>query len=167
VGREQEIAAVKQLLTPQPGRPAAVRLLTLTGPGGTGKTRLALRLAEDVLDQFPEGIWLVELAPLADPALIVQTIATALGVREEPSRALLATLTAYLRDKQLLLVLDNCEHLIDACAQLADTLLRACPHLRLLVSSREPLGIAGEAFFRVPALPTPDPHQLPPLDQLA
>jgi non-specific serine/threonine protein kinase len=160
VGRSRELATTATMLT-------SAHLLTLTGPGGTGKTRLALRLAEGVLDQFPASVWLVELAPLADPALIVPTIATVLGVREESGRALLATLTAYLREKQLLLVLDNCEHLIDACAQLAETLLRACPRLRILASSREPLGIAGEAFFRVPALLTPDPRQLPPLDQLA
>src|SRR6266511_3831911 len=160
IGRARELVTIAAML-------GNARLLTLTGPGGSGKTRLALRLAEDMLVQFPSGIWLVELAPLADPALIVQTIATVLGVCEEPGRALLATLTAYLHDKQLLLVLDNCEHLIDACAQLADTLLRAASRLRVLASSREPLGIAGEAFFRVPALAVPDPHQLPPLDQLA
>jgi predicted ATPase/DNA-binding XRE family transcriptional regulator len=159
IGRSRELAMIAAML-------AEARLLTLTGPGGTGKTRLALRLAAAVLDQFPDGVWLVDLAPLADPALIAQTIATVLGVREEPGRALLATLMAYLRDKQLLLMLDNCEHLIDACAQLVDTLLRAAPRLHLLATSREPLGIAGEGFFRVPPLLTPDPHQLLPPDQL-
>jgi len=159
IGRSHELATIAAML-------AEARLLTLTGPGGTGKTRLALRLAEDVLDQFPAGVWVVELAPLADPALIVPAIATVLDVREDPGRPLLTTLSNYLREKQPLLVLDNCEHLIDACAQLADMLLRACPRLRILASSREPLGVAGEAFFRVPALPTPDPHHLPPLDQV-
>ncbi len=159
VGRTHELAAISSTL-------ADARLLTLTGPGGTGKTRLALQLATTMHARFPDGVWLVELAPLADPALIPQTIATVLSMREEPGRPLLATLITHLRDKDMLLVLDNCEHLIDACAQLADTLLHADPQLRILASSREPLGIAGEAFFRVPALAAPDPSQLPPLDQL-
>ena len=103
------------------------RLLTLTGPGGTGKTRLALQAAADALEAYPDGVWLVELAALADPALVPQAVAAAVGVREEPGRPLLATLTDALRPKRLLLVLDNCEHLLDACARLADALLRACP----------------------------------------
>jgi predicted ATPase/DNA-binding XRE family transcriptional regulator len=159
VGRTRELATIAALL-------AEARLLTLTGPGGSGKTRLALELASAVLHQFPDGVWLVELAPQGAPALIVPAIAAVLEVREDPGRPLLTTLTTYLRGRQPLLILDNCEHLIDACAQLATTLLQACPRLRLLASSREPLGVAGEAFFRVPALAAPDPHQLPPLDQL-
>jgi non-specific serine/threonine protein kinase len=159
IGRTRELATTAAML-------AEARLLTLTGPGGSGKTRLALELAGAVLEQFPDGVWLVELAPLAEQALIVPAIAAVLEVREDPGRPLLTTLTTYLRERQLLLILDNCEHLIDACAQLADTLLRACPRLHILASSREPLGVAGEAFFRVPALAAPDPRQLPPLAQV-
>jgi predicted ATPase len=159
VGRTDELATTRTMLS-------EARLLTLTGPGGSGKTRLALELAGTVLDQFPDGVWLVELAPLAEQALIVPAIAAVLQVREDPGRPLLTTLTTYLRERQPLLLLDNCEHLIDACAQVATTLLQACPRLRILATSREPLGVAGEVFFRVPTLATPDPHQLPPLDQV-
>ena len=140
IGREQAMAQVKQWL-------ATTRLLTLTGSGGCGKTRLALQVAADLLEAYAQGVWLVELAALADPALVPQSAASALGVREEPGRPLTATLTDYLRPKSLLLVLDNCEHLLSACAQLADTLLRACPNLRILASSREGLGIAGELTY--------------------
>jgi non-specific serine/threonine protein kinase len=151
------MAEVKQFL-------ATTRLLTLTGSGGCGKTRLALQLAADVLEEYPEGVWLVELAALADPALVPQTVASALGVREEPGRPLTATLTEYLRGKQVLLVLDNCEHLLSACVQLADALLRGCPSLRMLASSREGLGIRGEQTYRVPSLTMPDARHLPPLE---
>ena len=152
IGREHELAEVKRLL-------ATTRLLTLTGPGGTGKTRLSLQMAAEVLDTFPDGVWLVELAPLADPSLVPQTLAATWGVRAQPGRPLLETLSDYLRAKSLLLVLDNCEHLIDACAQLATTLLQACPRLKILPSSREALGVAGETAYRVPSLSLPDPHQ--------
>jgi predicted ATPase/class 3 adenylate cyclase len=154
IGREKEMAEVKRLL-------AASRLLTLTGSGGCGKTRLALQVAAEVLEEYPDGVWLVELAALADPALVVQLVVSALGICEEPSRPLIQTLMDYLRSKQLLLVMDNCEHLLTACASLADTLLRSCPHLRLLASSREGLGIAGEQTYRVPSLSVPDLQQLP------
>ena len=107
------MAEVEQLL-------AATRLLTLTGAGGCGKTRLALQVAADLLEEYPDGVWLVELAPLADPALVPQAVAAALGVREEPGRPLTATLADYLQPEALLLVLDNCEHLLAACARLAD-----------------------------------------------
>ena len=148
VGREKEIAEVKRLL-------GAARLLTLTGPGGTGKTRLSLQVAADLLDRFPDGVWLVELAVVSDPALVPQTVASVLSVREEPGTPLIKTLTDYLRAKSLLLIMDNCEHLIGAAAQLVETLLRTCPHLQVLASSREALGIAGETSFRVPALSAP------------
>src|SRR6266498_5484694 len=130
VGREHELSEIKQLLT-------TTHLLTLTGPGGTGKTRLALQLAAKVLEekQFPDGVWLAELAPLADPTLITQTVASTLGVREQPRRTILDALMDYLRAKQLLLILDNCEHLIETCAQLADNLLRAARHLKILATS--------------------------------
>jgi predicted ATPase/class 3 adenylate cyclase len=157
IGREREAADVKRLQT-------TTRLLPLTSSGGTGKTRLSLAVAAELSDIYPDGIWLVELAPLTDPSLVPQTIASALHLHEEPDRAILATLTDYLRDKQLLLVLDNCEHLIAACAGLADALLHAAPQLQLLASSREALGIAGEATYHVPSLPIPNPND--PLTEL-
>ena len=142
VGRGRELSEVERLL---PG----ARLLTLTGPGGTGKTRLALQAAAVVLEQFPQGAWLVELAPVTDPQIVVQAIANVFAVRETSGRSLLEALIDYLRYKSLLLVLDNCEHLIEACAQLADNLLHACPNIKILASSREVLGIAGEIAFRL------------------
>jgi hypothetical protein len=148
VGREQELSEVERLL-------AGTRLVTLTGPGGTGKTRLALQGAAAGLEQFPQGAWLVELAPVTDPQIVVQAIANVLTVREISGRSLLEALIDYLRYKSLLLVLDNCEHLIEACAQLADNLLHACPNLKILASSREALGIAGEVIFQVPSLSLP------------
>jgi predicted ATPase/class 3 adenylate cyclase len=160
VGRERDLAAVQQLLLVE-------RLVTLTGAGGIGKTRLALQTAADLVDQFPDGVWLVDLAPLADPMLVPQAIATAVGVREQPEHPLLQTLEDFLRSRHLLLVLDNCEHLVAACAALADRLLRACPRLRILATSREPLGIAGETAWRVPPLTSPDPEHLPSLASLA
>jgi predicted ATPase/class 3 adenylate cyclase len=162
IGREHELSEIKQLLT-------TTHLLTLTGPGGTGKTRLALQLAVDVLasKRFTDGVWLIELAPLADPTLLMQTVATRLGVREQPGRGILDALTDYVRAKNLLLILDNCEHLIATCAQLADSLLRVAPHLKILATSREALGIAGETAYRVPSLPLPDPRQLANLDVLS
>ena len=149
IGREKEIASIKQLVI-------ANRLTTLTGPGGTGKTRLSLQVASSLLDSFPDGAWFIELAPLADPALIPQTVATTLGLHQETGRPLLEILTNYLREKKVLLILDNCEHVIEASAQLAEALLQACPNLCILVSSREALGIPGEAAYRVPSLSLPD-----------
>ena len=161
IGRERELDEAKHLLS-------NTRLLALTGPGGTGKTRLAIQLGAEMLalKQFANGIWLVELAPLADPTLVTQTIAATLGVRELPGRSLLDALTDYVRAKNMLLILDNCEHLIQTCAQLADTLLRAAPRLKILATSREALGITGEAAYRVPSLPLPNPRQLHDLDAL-
>jgi class 3 adenylate cyclase len=145
IGREREMAEVKQRLNTTP-------LLTLTGTGGTGKTRLSLQAAADVLDQFEDGVWLVELATVSDPDLVPEAVAGVLGVREEPDQPLHITLTNFLRTKSLLLILDNCEHLVAAVAQLAEKLLRACPRLRILASSREALGIAGETVWPVPPL---------------
>jgi predicted ATPase/class 3 adenylate cyclase len=160
VGRERELAAVAALLG---GGPSGPRLVTLTGPGGTGKTRLALQAAADALEAHPDGVWLVELAALADPALVPQAVAAPVGVREEPGRPLAATLTDALRPKRLLLLLDNCEHLVDACARLAEALLRACPALRVLATSREALGVAGEAPYPVPPLSLPELPEPPDL----
>jgi predicted ATPase/class 3 adenylate cyclase len=159
VGREQAITDVTQLLTTS-------RLVTLTGPGGTGKTRLALQVAAGVLEAYSDGVWLIELAPLSDAALVPQAVATALGLREDASRPILATLTDFLSARNLLLIIDNCEHVVEACAQLAGALLRGCPNVHILASSRETLGIAGEAPFRVPSLATPDPRRLPPIEML-
>src|SRR6266849_357037 len=159
VGRQAEMAEVRGLLQTS-------RLLTLSGPGGTGKSRLALEVATTLLDEYLHGVWLVELAPLADPALVTQTIAATLGVREQPRRPIQDALLDYLRTKTMLLILDNCEHLIETCAQLADTMLRAAPGMKIVVSSRESLGIAGETAYRVPSLPLPD-VQAPSLDALS
>jgi predicted ATPase/class 3 adenylate cyclase len=154
IGREQEMAEVKQLL-------ATTRLLTLAGSGGTGKTRLALQVAADLLPEYGDGVWLVELAPLADPDLVPQAVATALGVREVPGEPLAQTLLDSLKPKRLLLVLDNCEHLLAACSTLADTLLRGCPGVCILSTSREGLNIGGETTYRLPSLSLPDPRHLP------
>jgi len=158
IGRARELADIKSRL-------AETALLTLTGSGGAGKTRLALQVAADLVDAFPDGVWLVELTPLSDPALVTQTVATTLGVREE-QRPLLQTLLDYLKPKALLLVLDNCEHVLSATADLTQTLLRFCPSLRVLATSQEPLGVAGEVTYRVPSLSMPDVYRLPPLERL-
>jgi predicted ATPase/class 3 adenylate cyclase len=159
IGREQERAEIKQILSTH-------RLVTLTGSGGAGKSRLSLQVGMESLPQFPDGVWLVELAPVTDPALVPQTLLTTFNLREDRHRSVLDVLIDYLRVKTLLLVLDNCEHLIEACAQTSDALLQACPKLRVLASSREALGISGEVAYRVPSLNTPNPEQLPALDQL-
>jgi predicted ATPase/DNA-binding SARP family transcriptional activator len=159
IGREKEIEQVKGLLKSH-------RLVTLTGSGGTGKTRLALQTASTLVEHYPDGVWLVELAPLADPELVVQTVARALGTRLEAGPQALSLLEDYLEEKLLLLILDNCEHLIEACARLVDALLRACPHLDILVTSREALGIEGEAPYLLPPLSMPDAQNLPPLENL-
>ena len=153
VGREREIAEVEKLF-------ADTSLLTLTGVGGCGKTRLALQAAAAMLGQFRDGVWMVELASLADPGLVTRAVAAALGLREVPGRPLVAALSDYLATKQLLLYLDNCEHLLGACAELVDALLRACPRLRVLATSREGLGIGGERIYPVPSLLASDAAQL-------
>ncbi len=160
IGREREIIEGKRLLS-------GARLLTLTGSGGTGKTRLSLQIAAEVLDTFPNGVWLIELAALSDPGLLPQSVANALGLHEPTSQPVLETLGAYAADKQMLLLLDNCEHLIEACARLADHLLRACPQVKVLVTSREALGIAGETIFLVPSLQLPLPDAQAAPDRLA
>jgi non-specific serine/threonine protein kinase len=135
------------------------RLLTLTGAGGSGKTRLALEVARSLADVYTDGVWLTELAPLSDPALAPQAVARAVGVREQPGRQLADTLVEHLRTGNLLLVLDNCEHLVEAAAHLAEILLRACPDLRVLATSRETLGVRGEVVLPVPPLSVPDANQ--------
>ncbi|HLZ29428.1 MAG TPA: tetratricopeptide repeat protein [Chloroflexota bacterium] len=157
VGREQELVEVEHLL-------GTTRLLTLVGTGGVGKTRLAQRLARQVLDHYPDGAWLIELAAVwsVEPTLLPYAAALSLGLRERPGVAPLAVLTEHLQPKQVLLVFDNCEHLVASCAQLIDTLLRACPGLRVVATSREPLGVAGEIAWRVPSLSLPWPPQPTP-----
>jgi hypothetical protein len=155
IGREQEVAAVCTLL-----RRPQVRLVTLTGTGGIGKTRLALHVATGVLADFPDGVFFVSLAPLSDPALVIPTIAHSLGLSESGSQPVLDLLKSSLHDKQRLLILDNFEHLISA-APLLTELLEACPDLKLLVTSREVLHLRAEQQFAVPPLALPDPKQLP------
>ncbi len=151
VGREREQAIVQQLL-------AATGLVTLIGAGGCGKTRLALQVSAALVPTYPDGVWLVELAALGDPALVPQAVASVLGVREKPSQPLVASLADFMRLKHLLLLLDNCEHLVVACAELADALLRVCPRLTILATSREAVGIPGERAWKVPSLALQDPH---------
>ncbi len=159
IGRDREIAEITQALP-------HTRLLTLTGSGGCGKTRLALQVAAPLVESYAEGVWLVELASLSDSTLVPKAVASALGIPEQPGLPLTETLRRYFQTKSLLLVLDNCEHLLSACAQLTDALLRACPNLSVLATSREGLGIAGELTYRVPGLSLPDPLRLPGLERL-
>jgi predicted ATPase/DNA-binding NarL/FixJ family response regulator len=152
VGRDHDLAEVRRLLS-------EARLVTLTGAPGVGKTRLALEIADGLLDVFSDGIWFVDLAALADPTLVPWSLAATLGVREDPGRPLYATLVDWLRARHTLLILDNCEHLLAACATLVEGLLRACPGLAVLATSREPLGIAGETAWRVTSLTLPGEDQ--------
>jgi predicted ATPase/DNA-binding CsgD family transcriptional regulator len=164
IGREEAVVHLRtSLLAAERG------LLTLTGTGGCGKTRLALAVAGEVVDgnEFPDGIWLAELAPLPDPALVPGVIAASIGVKEQADRPIGDTLLEELGSRSLLLVLDNCEHLIEPCAVLAEELLRNCPGLRILATSREPLRIPGERVWRVPPLPAPGPRVMVTVDELA
>ena len=154
VGREDEIDEVV-------GRLDSVRALTLIGPGGTGKTRLAQQAAAKVVEDFADGIWYIELAPVIDSTLVAQTVAKVLQIHEQPSQSILETMVEELKSKKILLILDNCEHLIDACAELAMRLLQTCPDLCLLSTSREVLEIPGEISINVPPLTLPKrDHQL-------
>lgn len=155
IGRERETAEVKALLRTH-------RLVTLLGMGGIGKSRLSVQLGAEVLDDFPDGVWLVELAPLTDPALVPQAVATALGVKEEAGRPVIEALVKFVRTRRLLIILDNCEHVLHACADVAKQLLQAGPDVRVLASSRAWLQVAGETTYHVPTLSAPDPAA--PLD---
>jgi predicted ATPase/DNA-binding CsgD family transcriptional regulator len=159
IGRERAIAELKHLLP-------TTRLLTLTGAGGSGKTRLALQVATNLLLEFEHGVWWVELAALTDPVLVPQQVISSLGLSEQPGRSLLDTLSDALQTKKLLLVLDNCEHLITACAHVVETLLRSCPSLHILTTSREGFNIPGETIWLVPSLRVPDAYHLPPTEGL-
>ena len=153
IGREKEQADVMRLI-------AKYRLVTLTGAGGIGKSRLSIKVAEQIAGDYPSGLWLVELAPLLDPSLVPHTIALTLGVREDPQRSVIDILCDTLRERKVLLLLDNCEHVLDVCAQLIDVLLKNCPQLKILATSREPLNMTGEAVYRVPPLGFPNLQQM-------
>lgn len=148
IGRKREITEIKDLLT-------RLRLLTLTGTGGSGKSRLAMQAAAEVLEQYPDGIWHVELASLSDAALVPQAIVAALGAHEQPGRPLSDTLVDYLRHRTLLLLLDNAEHLLSSCAAVAPMLLHRCPNLKIMTASREPLKVGGEQIYPVHPFPVP------------
>ncbi|HSG45359.1 MAG TPA: adenylate/guanylate cyclase domain-containing protein, partial [Anaerolineales bacterium] len=160
IGRESEIDEVKDKLKEH-------RLVTLTGSGGTGKTRLSLQVAAEVIEKFDHGIWFVELAPLTDPDLIPQTILSAIGIREQEGKTPLDLLKEYLSEKRTLIVLDNCEHLISASAQVVNELLRAAPRVKVLTSSREALGVRGEVSYPVPSLTLPNLNHLPAIEGLS
>ena len=151
IGREKEVEEVEKLLDQN-------RLVTLLGVGGIGKTRLSLQLAADVMDDYPDGVWFVELAPVTDGALVAQAVASVVGVKEEVGRPVVEALVKCVQDRRLLIILDNCEHLIASCAELAKQLLQAGRQLKVLASSREALHVAGEAIYSVPALAVPDPY---------
>ena len=157
IGREGEINEIKRLLLKS-------RLLTLAGAGGSGKTRLAIQVASEVRDMFSDGVWWIDLAVLVDPQVVPQAVSKVLSVREAPNQTLTETLTNALRSRQILLVLDCCEHLLDACAQLTEHLLKACPDLKILATSREVLGVAGERIFQVPTMSSPDLNLVRPSD---
>ncbi|WP_077041692.1 ATP-binding protein [Rhodococcus sp. MTM3W5.2] len=159
IGRRREIAGARRLLSTS-------RLVTLTGVGGVGKTRLAVRVAEDLRRSFADGAWLVELGELHDSELLAETVAAALGLPDQRGRSLSGLLVDHLATRQTLVVLDNCEHLLSTVAALAETLLRGCPELRLVATSREVLGVDGEQELRVPPLTVPDADHLPPLEAL-
>jgi predicted ATPase/DNA-binding CsgD family transcriptional regulator len=161
IGRRAQVEQVKRMVSE-----LNYRLVTLTGAGGVGKTRLALRVAESVVGTFKHGVWLVELASLNNGALVDQTVAMVFGLNPDPEHSSQVLLSEYLRDKTLLLILDDCEHLIDDCARLVDTLLRLSPGLHVLVTSRESLGLEGEIPFSVPSMTFPNPFRLPPVEQL-
>jgi predicted ATPase/DNA-binding XRE family transcriptional regulator len=153
IGRKKEQAEVIRLLE-------TYRLVTLTGSGGVGKTRLSVKVGEQVVENYADGVWLLELASLNDPALLAQNAAVLFGLATQTMSSFTDLLINFLRSKSALLILDNCEHLLDACARFAETLLKSCPFLKILATSREPLGIAGEAIYRVPSLQVPDLQQV-------
>ncbi len=159
VGREQGMFELKREL-------ATTRLMTLTGAGGSGKTRLALEMARGLVEAYPDGVWLVELAPLSEEALVPKAVAEALEVPERPAEPIADTLADVLGDRRLLLVVDNCEHLIEAAAGLVDRLLDSCPRLRILATSREGLGVEGEARWPVPPLSVPERGRTPSSEKL-
>ena len=149
IGRRQELEELPRLL-------ATTRLLSLLGSGGVGKTRVAVRLASNLVGEFPDGVWMADLGALSAPALILETIALVLGLRESPHRSPRSVLLDYLRPRTALLVLDTCEHLVAACAEVVEVLLHEAPGLRIVATSREALGVQGEVVYRVPPLSVPE-----------
>lgn len=160
VGRATEVSEARRLL-------ATSRLVTLFGLGGIGKTRLSIQLAEAALPNYPDGVWLVELAPLVNEHLVAQAVASVLGVQEQAGQSLRQSLVEFVKDRRMLLVVDNCEHLHIASARLIKDLLQHGQHLRIIATSREPLGITGESAYRVPPLSVPDPQTKLSVAQLA
>jgi len=156
IGRESELATIYELL-------GLSRLLTLTGPSGSGKTRLAIRAGAQGSGRYADGVWLAELAPVPGPDLVTAVVASALGIREEPGRPLAETIAAHLRDSEALLIIDNCEHVLDTAAGLVSGLLRRCPALRVLATSQTRLNVTGEATWPVPPLTVPPPAEEDPL----
>ncbi len=150
IGRERELVEIKRLL---PGK----RLLTLVGVGGIGKTRLALQVAAEAMDAYRDGVWLIELGSIGNPLLVPTSVAQALGIPERTGAPLIDTLCAHLKTRQLLLILDNCEHLLDACARLADAVLRSVADATIIATSREPLHVAGEQIYPLQTLSLPVP----------
>ncbi|MEO8210927.1 MAG: tetratricopeptide repeat protein [bacterium] len=160
IGREKEMSEVKKLLS-------GTKLLTLIGPGGTGKTRLALQVAADIIDEFENGVWIAELASLLDPVLLPHAIADSLGLREKPSQKQEQILIDYLKDKELLIIFDNCEQIINACANLAEKLLQSSPKMKIIATSRESLRCKGEVTHKVFTLAHPDPKEKNTAEQLS
>src|SRR6185503_9026261 len=160
IGREKDVERIQHRL-------AAHRLVTLIGVGGIGKTRLSQQVANQLIDNYADGVWLAEFAALSDPMLVPQSVATMFGLQQAADHSsLVETLIHFLNAKNLLLILDNCEHLLDACAGLADKLLKSCPNLHILATSREALGIMGEALYQVPSLTIPDVQQSSAIEKL-
>src|SRR5262249_21993058 len=148
VGREREREEIEEML-------GGTRLLTLLGMGGLGKTRLSLQIGTSVMDEYPDGVWFIDLQTIRDESLVASETAGVLGVREEPGRALLQTLTAHLKTRKLMLIVDNCEQVIDECANLANTILRGAPEIRIIATSRIALRVPGEQTYVVQPLPVP------------
>ena len=149
IGRRKEIDEIKKLF-------AKNRLISLIGTGGTGKTRLAIQLVSELIDEFDNGVWIIELSPVTDPDLVVNEISTVLSLKEDPGVDLLNTLKEFLKDKKILLLFDNTEHLLTRCAQVTETLLASCPNMKVISTSREPFNIQGETLYRIPPLSMPD-----------
>jgi non-specific serine/threonine protein kinase len=159
VGREREIEEIERALE-------TTRLLTLTGAGGCGKTRLALQAARDLVGSYADGVWFVDLAPLSEQELVPKAVAEALDVPERPGGVLIDALADVLHDREMLLLVDNCEHLVEAAAHLVNSLLGACPHLRVLATSREALGVEGEVRWLVSPLSVPGSGDAPHAEEL-
>ena len=145
IGRQAEMSGIREAL-------ADNRLVTLTGAGGAGKTRLAIQVAAEMATEFADGVWYVDLAPITDPDVVPVTAARALGLPDQPGQQTMDVLLRFIRDRRMLILLDNCEHLLDSSAELVLALLGACPALTVLATSREPIGVTGEVSWRVPSL---------------